>query len=110
MRPAGIVDRIVRPWRRPGKVRSSMYRAAPVTLSTPSMRSTLRPTERPARGMTAIIATERLGGLLQAALLQAALDHADDGRFLAVERRSRARQLRGARFQRLDRRAVHVGV
>ena len=46
--PAGIVDRMVRPWRRPGNVRSSMYRAVPVTFSKPSLRRTLRPTARSA--------------------------------------------------------------
>ena len=42
--PRGIEERMVRPWIIPGKVRSSMYRAAPVTLSFPSFLVTLRPT------------------------------------------------------------------
>jgi hypothetical protein len=42
--PAGIVERIVRAWSRPGNVMSSMYRAAPVTFSAPSLRRTFRPT------------------------------------------------------------------
>src|SRR5438132_9729400 len=42
--PAGTSERIVRACSRLGNERSSMYCAAPVTLSRPSLRSTLRPT------------------------------------------------------------------
>src|SRR6266508_1718209 len=42
--PAGIVDRMVRPYSRSGNAMSSMYFAAPAALPAPSFRRTLRPT------------------------------------------------------------------
>src|SRR5437660_2708989 len=41
--PRGIVERIVAPWSMSGKVRSSTYFAAPVTLARPSLRGTFLP-------------------------------------------------------------------
>src|SRR6059036_3504058 len=43
IRPLGTVDRIVFPYQAPGTTRSSVYRAAPVTLAAPSRRGTDRP-------------------------------------------------------------------
>src|SRR6266576_706498 len=43
IRPLGTVDRIVFPYQAPGTARSSVYRAAPVTLAAPSRRGTDRP-------------------------------------------------------------------
>src|SRR2546430_1353295 len=43
-RPLGTVDRTVFPYQAPGIARSSVYRAAPVTLAAPSRRGTDRPT------------------------------------------------------------------
>ncbi len=42
--PREIVGRTVAPWSIPGNERSSTYRAAPVTLATPSLRGTFLPT------------------------------------------------------------------
>src|SRR5467141_1196534 len=43
IRPLGTVDRIVFPYQAPGTPRSSVYRAAPVTLAAPSRLGTDRP-------------------------------------------------------------------
>src|SRR5262245_8695427 len=42
--PRGIWLRIVLPWSIPSKLRSSIYRAAPVSFSNPSLRKTFCPT------------------------------------------------------------------
>src|SRR5688572_22996372 len=42
--PSGMVERIVAPYTIPGKLRSSIYFAAPVTLVSPSLRRTFTPT------------------------------------------------------------------
>src|SRR5207247_1541610 len=95
--PEGIVERTVRAWRRLGNVRSSMYRAAPVAFSTPSLRRTFRPTTRGIR--------PRL-----CRFFQTTLNDPHDRRLFGVEACAPARQPRGARLQRGDRRAVHVRV